>query len=603
MYKQFFGFKEKPFKLVPNPSYLFLSRCHEEALAHLTYAVSQSDGFVEITGEVGTGKTTLCRVFLETLGDNVEVAYIFNPRLDSLQLLKAINDELGIRSDAENTKDLIDILNQFLMEKKAAGRTVILLIDEAQNLSEEVLEQLRLLSNLETTLSKLIQIILVGQPELGKKLDSPNLRQLAQRITLRYHLRPLSRKETKAYIQHRLHIAAQKPDIRFSPSACRKIFYFSGGIPRLINIVCDRALLAAYVRNEHQITGRLAASAISELRSGARHRFSRYPGLITLAAALLVSGIITVLVTSYGTNVRNALSLLHQRSPATSETARNPADTVQPKDDHHAAAVSFDAVNPTQFEYKPEPRPLQADKPDSSTSINLKEDEGQHSVPASGVTRDLSGYLASIYPNTSRVEAFRTAVSQWATDRTISSYLEDVNLNDDDFFYFLAKQHGLTCTRIKNSLALIGHLNLPVVLKCQLPDTEATIYLTLIQWYGMKLKIQAGQDQKPLIVDKDQLASIWTGGGYILWKNFSACTGTIPMNCPEESILTLKLLLKDIGFGHLPFNTHYDAQTRSAVQFIQQKHGLQVDGVVGPLTKIAIYNDKPGLPIPHLISR
>ncbi|MDD4071742.1 MAG: AAA family ATPase, partial [Desulfobacterales bacterium] len=198
MYKQFFGFKEKPFKLVPNPSYLFLSRCHEEALAHLTYAVSQSDGFVEITGEVGTGKTTLCRVFLETLGDNVEVAYIFNPRLDSLQLLKAINDELGIRSDAENTKDLIDILNQFLMEKKAAGRTVILLIDEAQNLSEEVLEQLRLLSNLETTLSKLIQIILVGQPELGKKLDSPNLRQLAQRITLRYHLRPLSRKETKA---------------------------------------------------------------------------------------------------------------------------------------------------------------------------------------------------------------------------------------------------------------------------------------------------------------------------------------------------------------------------------------------------------------------
>jgi len=165
MYNTFFGFKEKPFQLVPNPAYLFLSKSHEEALAHLSYAVSQGDGFVEITGEVGTGKTTLCRVFLENLDRNIEAAYIFNPLPDAVQLLKTINEEFGIPAASDNRKELIDILNTFLMKKKAEGRRIILLVDESQNLSKEVLEQLRMLSNLETTTSKLLQIILVGQPD------------------------------------------------------------------------------------------------------------------------------------------------------------------------------------------------------------------------------------------------------------------------------------------------------------------------------------------------------------------------------------------------------------------------------------------------------
>ena len=210
MYKKFFGFKERPFKLVPNPAYLFLSRSNEEALAHLNFVISQGDGFVEITGEVGTGKTTLCRAFLESLDENTEAAYIFNPKLDSIQLLRAINDEFGINSDPDNTKDLIDTLNIFLMKKKAEGKNIIILIDEAQNLTDEVLEQLRLLSNLETTVDKLLQIILVGQPELGEMLDSHELRQLGQRITLSCHLVPLTYKETREYIKHRINIASQK---------------------------------------------------------------------------------------------------------------------------------------------------------------------------------------------------------------------------------------------------------------------------------------------------------------------------------------------------------------------------------------------------------
>ena len=210
MYKKFFSFRERPFKLVPNPEYYYVSRSHEEAMAHLSYAISEGDGFVEITGEVGTGKTTLCRVFLDNLDERTEVAYIFNPRLGPKQLLKTIADELGIRCRSDDIKALIDALNIYLIRMKTEGKRVVLLVDEAQNLSRRVLEQLRLLSNLETNRSKLLQIILVGQPELGELLDSYDLRQLAQRITLSCHLSPLTFREVREYIEHRILVASSK---------------------------------------------------------------------------------------------------------------------------------------------------------------------------------------------------------------------------------------------------------------------------------------------------------------------------------------------------------------------------------------------------------
>ena len=273
MYNSFFSFKERPFKLVPNPAYLYLSQSHEEALAHLTYAIASGDGFVQITGEVGTGKTTLCRAFLEQLDDNHEAAYIFNPKLDALQLLQSINDEFGIRSDLNTVKELIDHLNHFLMEKRAEGKKVLLLIDEAQKLNEDVLEQLRLLSNLETRQDKLIQIILVGQPELGETLDSYDLRQLSQRITLACHIMPLTYKETKNYIQHRINIASRKNGIPFDSAAFRTIYKYSRGIPRLVNIACDRSLLTAFGLNKKRISGRIARMATLELAS----RVQSYP--------------------------------------------------------------------------------------------------------------------------------------------------------------------------------------------------------------------------------------------------------------------------------------------------------------------------------------
>ncbi len=274
MYHKFFGFKERPFQLVPNPDYLYLSKCHEEALAHLEYAISHGEGFVELTGEVGTGKTTLCRVFLESLNHSTEVAYIFNPNLTSVELIQAINDEFEIDATSDNTIELIKTLNSFLLKKKAQKKNIVILIDEAQNLTKEVLEQLRLLSNLETSTQKLLQIILVGQPELGIMLNSYGLRQLAQRITLSCHLFPLSAKETKDYIHHRINIASNKPNIEITRSAFNLIFKYSGGTPRLINIVSDRACLTAYVKGQHKITENIVKSGIKELES--KHVSGKY---------------------------------------------------------------------------------------------------------------------------------------------------------------------------------------------------------------------------------------------------------------------------------------------------------------------------------------
>ena len=293
MYEKFFNFREKPFKLVPNPAYLYLSKSHEETLAHLNYALAEGDGFVEITGEVGTGKTTLCRAFLENLDPDTTAAYIFNPRLGPRQLIRAINDELGVKYDADDTKDLIDKLNAFLIRKKTKREKVILLIDEAQNLNRNVLEQLRLLSNLETNQEKLLQIILVGQPELSEILDAHELRQLSQRITLRYQLSPLNHKETAAYIRFRIKIASQDTEIKFNRSALRRIFKYSQGIPRVINIACDRSLLTAFGRNRRKITGGIVRDTIKELMgssaSGKLVRFGWKKAIVIIAIVLLLS--------------------------------------------------------------------------------------------------------------------------------------------------------------------------------------------------------------------------------------------------------------------------------------------------------------------------
>lgn len=294
MYLEFFGLSEKPFTITPNPRFLFLSKNHKEVFAHLLYGIRNHSGFIEVTGEVGAGKTTVLRTLFEQLeGDEYRLAFIFNPSLSAQELLRAICRELQIATAASSNGEILDALNDYLLRENQAGRTVVLVIDEAQNLSPAVLEQIRLLSNLETEGDKLIQIVLVGQPELGDLLDRPDLRQLNQRISVRYHLHPIDFDDTRAYVRHRLELAGVRDRELFSAAALRRIFRYSGGLPRLINVLCDRALLVAYSEDARQVDRGEVRTAIAELRRQSRPRGRR---LLATAAGLTATMLVAAFI-------------------------------------------------------------------------------------------------------------------------------------------------------------------------------------------------------------------------------------------------------------------------------------------------------------------
>ncbi len=298
MYEQYYGLDERPFSITPDPRYVFLSQRHRDALAHLLFGVGRGGGggFVQLTGEVGTGKTTLCRLLLEQVPEKTRIALILNPMLEPRELLQAICDELEIDTDATNhsVQQLGSALNRHLLECHAQGERVVLIIDEAQNMSREGLEQIRLLTNLETATDKLLQIILLGQPELRTIIGRPELRQLSQRITARYHLSPLNAQETMDYVRHRLAVAGA-PGCPFTAAALRRIYGVSGGVPRLINIIADRTLMAGYSRDRQQIGPRLVTAAAREVRGelgwkggGGSRRWVR--GLAAVCGMVVVLG-------------------------------------------------------------------------------------------------------------------------------------------------------------------------------------------------------------------------------------------------------------------------------------------------------------------------
>jgi general secretion pathway protein A len=617
MYENFFGFKERPFKLVPNPAYLFLSKSHEEVLAHLTYAVIQGDGFMEITGEVGTGKTTLCRAFLENLDNNTKTAYIFNPNLNSVQLLKTINDEFGINSDADNTKDLIDTLNSFLIMQKTQGKNTILLIDEAQNLTKEVLEQLRLLSNLETARHKLLHIILVGQPELKKKLDSFELRQLSQRISLSCRIIPLNNKEVTEYIEHRINIASQKPGVKFSRAAYRSIYKYSRGVPRLINIVCDRALLTAFGLDQQIIKRKTIKASIRELTARGETEnfgFKKRRKFILFFSIFCLTLMMFIIYPPrfFNMNTINNSPEIKKRAVSRSDPTKTPVPDGSATDSGiiRAPAVKISKSDPeysVEPVVKPGPKPgvKPVVRPGGKPVVKPGTESGKKPVVKSDMEstvkpgKNLGIFLNTMNRLSSRHTAIKTALDLWNTESEIKPNLDVID-DDHDFFRIAAEKNGLSIRRIVGSLNAVKKLNLPVVLTFYPSNKVSPVYLTLSKIDYGKITLRGGKKDISMDLTAGELEAHWSGVAFIPWKNFLSLKGTIPLDSPNESIITLKMLLRDIGFKDVEISPSYDDKTQQAVKTIQRKYGLHIDGAVGSTTKIALYNEKYFSELPHI---
>ena len=604
MYNSFFGFKERPFQLVPNPAYLFLSRSHEEAMAHLIYAISQGDGFVEITGEVGTGKTTLCRAVLENLDKFTEAAYVFNPKLDSLQLLKAINDEFSLPSDADNIKALIDTLNAFLMKKKVEGKKVIVIIDEAQNLSKDVLEQLRLLSNLETTTSKLLQIILVGQPELSEMLDSHELRQLGQRITLSCHLTPLTYRETKEYIEHRIQVASQKPEAQFARGAYRAIYKYSGGIPRLINIACDRALLTAFGLNRKRITGIIAKASIRELagRGDTRRTSLREGRKLPVSFGVLLGVFLAILY------LGTVFLIIHRSVDMRVSTLLQAKDLERPRVTQKVESGRGEVTEPPSAQASPLPPkgeetfPVPPEKntaavPETAGS-QTKQSMESNVLPAP-LAEDPHALLSSMHSRSSRGDALSGILDLWPGEWEVGASLNDME-DDQAFFRIATRQNGLQILRVTASLDLLRKLNLPAILELRLPDSFSPRYAALVRIHEEAF-VFSDPERGYVQWDFNQLRPYWSGVAYIPWKDFLGYERVIQYGSSSDAVVSLKTFLRDLGYEGIEIGPLYDEKTIMVVKGVQAKHGIPTDGLVGPLTKIVLYNEHGSLMTPHLM--
>ena len=549
MYTNFFGLNEKPFAITPDPRYLFMSERHGEALAHLVYGVTESGGFMQLTGEVGTGKTTLVRTLLQNkLPNNADVAVVLNPRLSVVEFLETICEELGILAPENrgSVKALVDSLNGQLLRAHAEGRRVILVVDEAQNLSRDVLEQVRLLTNLETSKQKLLQIILIGQPELRDLLAREDLRQLAQRITGRYHLEPLSRDETAQYIEHRLRVAGSLGEI-FDSSAKRELFRLTGGVPRLINVICDRALLGAYSKETRRVNRRLVRSAAAEIKG------------IPYTAPLLRWAIPVVGAVAVAVIAASVWPLLGQRSdsaPAQQTNTATGTGTAVPA----SQAARIEPVTATA----PDPDPLPEPEPATESGTEPEATLDQQLL--------LAGELTRLAPT------FEVLFSLWDLE-----FDEPVTNGCD-----LAQSAGYACLMQRGSWSSLRQLDRPAILT--LTDSrgkEHYVVLEALQGNTAQLSI-AGVNVTHGFLD---VTDLWFGDYILLWKPPNGETLALGRGSRGDNVVWLResLAAIDERYRAEPLDsTIYDAELEQRVIDFQRDHRLDVDGLAGQQTQIII---------------
>lgn len=574
MYKAFYGLREKPFNLTPDPRFLYLSEKHKEAFAHLLYGIRNRAGFVMVTGEIGTGKTTICRNLLNQLDEDTELAFIFNPMLSPLELLKKIASEFGIEAQGTNALELTEELNEHLLEAAAKGKNCVLLIDEAQNLDVQVLEQIRLLSNLETETEKLLQIVLIGQPELGEKLTLHELRQLNQRITARYHLKPLSEKEVLHYVAYRLHVAGGRRQVKFARRAIRSVYKISKGTPRVINALCDRALLIGFTRETRVITSGIVHRAYREIRGDAvfgkkRARWSLRQLLWNPVAAIALLCIgLAVYVNSPTLQARgNALATrIVAALPKPAPVVKTPEDATPPESPVEPPTATPGATAPAATPTTPATSPI-----------------GTSTEPvAAAVVESLEATLAAIPRSESDAAALATLLEAWG--RPARTGLPTLN-TDEAVQSFIASE-GWSHDRLTPALSQLLALDLPALVKV-VAGGEAR-WVTVTRAEGDDLTVSA-RPGAPVTVKRSDFEKIYAIEAYVPWRDPAPGAPVLRQGQESPAVAQLKEKLRRLNRLR-PENTStaYDVETASAIARLQSETSLDVDGIAGKQVRMVL---------------
>lgn len=570
MYNEYFGFKEAPFSIAPDPHYLYMTAQHREALAHLVYGLNSEGGCILLTGEVGTGKTTICRCLLEQIPEHANIALLLNPKVTAVELLETICDEFKIPCFEKHgtIKTYIDQINTFLLEANARNEKTVLIIDEAQNLDSSVLEQLRLLTNLETDQRKLLQIVMLGQPELLDILSRPEMRQLAQRITARFHLRPLSREELKAYISHRLAVAGQNIQL-FSDPVIKRIHQISQGIPRLINVICDRALLGSYVQDDSSVelatVNKAAKEIFGEIKNQPHQhkrdktgKLYRYALVASLAVALLA----IIFQFSQQGELDGDVRLLANTTAA--EPGRAVNETVP-------------AAKPIQVSI------VRADEPihqDTETAAA----EPDNTATSGDTIRQL---IADNRDN--KADAYQFLFSIWNRQY-------DVDSNGSACSH--ATRVGLSCLHRSGNLHSLRRLNRPAVIKIFNTSGDES-YVTITALDHETARLHTGKEE--LSIDIAVLDTHWFGDYTLLWQKPPYYEQAIrPGNQgPIVQWLDQQLVRLYGQDEEATISDTYSEKLMSQIKDFQQSKGLHPDGIAGPRTLIHL-NNELGLNAPQL---
>ena len=651
MFREYFGIEENPFSNTPDPSYLFLSERHQEALAHLQYGINGTSGFVLLTGEVGTGKTTVSRCLVEQLPDNIDLAMCLNPRLSEAELLATVCDELAIDRSvcaSGSIKDHMDALNQRLLECHAEGRRAVLIIDEAQNLSTGLLEQVRLLTNLETASTKLLQIILIGQPELRDILSRKDMRQLSQRITARYHLDPMTRPEADNYIRHRVGVGKLPEDV-IQAGAFSVIYDHSGGVPRLINSICERSLLGAYATNQKTIDAALAHAAAREVLGGPSSQDPTRRGGTGLAAvngavaaalaASLVFGSVTLALSdrdgrrAFAENLsrpahetimnQTALKEAALKTEPKAKPLAKPAKKEPPMPARKAASA---AQAPVRTETKvdtadealkavsrliadglvatpaPDTSPPKASKAKApeeknnppATEIGTETRTASlttESKPAPGLAAPAQD-LASPAEKLSLDTLFRQSVIKGDLGRAVSRLFR---LWDRDAGALSAlnpcadaKAQGLRCYQTRGPWSKLVATNHPALISLGKADGETRKYAVVTRLEGTKVTLEL--DGQSITAEAATVQGLWSGEFMVLWRTLPDLRRTLRPGMSGKDVAWLRARLEDIQkTGESVDNEkdgHFGAVLKKRVVAFQKDRGLEPDGIIGTLTRM-----------------